>query len=441
MKPASKRQKRAKEEFAFPPNIKQIGVLEDGIRIYMEDYVHTYLHQFAKAGVAKEKLGALIGRHLSVSGQPVLMISGAIGAEETFSDSGFESFSLESWDKITKASERFFPELSVVGWVHAQPGYGAFLMAKDEEYHRENFPDSHQVLYVMDPLENMDAFFIYENGNEEIRGAKGYFIYYDKNPQMQEYMISNPIPKARENKLILEDEPEALSHSEEDSLDTASKIRSIFSKKDKEKALSKEKSEKSEALEKSDKGSFGSLLSVGGVMILALVLMGAGLLRSTDRIRGLESQVSSIQTAYTELSEGVNEAKMSAAYSSAQALTEAAAASSSSDKPLALDSSATESAPETSAASLPEELPAEVSYSPAEAPAEPAKPETKPSSYANLAYADIPEYYIVKSGDVLRSISRDIYGNVSMVDKIVEANGLESADKIFEGQKLVLPSA
>ena len=47
--------------------------------------------------------------------------------------------------------------------------------------------------------------------------------------------------------------------------------------------------------------------------------------------------------------------------------------------------------------------------------------------------------YIVEKGDTLASISKKIYGNVSHVDSICNANGLEDGNLIFIGQKLLLP--
>ena len=47
--------------------------------------------------------------------------------------------------------------------------------------------------------------------------------------------------------------------------------------------------------------------------------------------------------------------------------------------------------------------------------------------------------YIVKDGDTLVSISKKFYGNDKMVKRICEKNNLDNGDKIFTGQKLILP--
>ena len=47
--------------------------------------------------------------------------------------------------------------------------------------------------------------------------------------------------------------------------------------------------------------------------------------------------------------------------------------------------------------------------------------------------------YVVEKGDTLASISKKIYGDITHVDAICNANGLEDGNLIFIGQKLLLP--
>lgn len=48
-------------------------------------------------------------------------------------------------------------------------------------------------------------------------------------------------------------------------------------------------------------------------------------------------------------------------------------------------------------------------------------------------------YYIVQPGDKLELICRKIYNTTAMMEKLCEANQIEDTDKIFAGQKLILP--
>ncbi len=51
----------------------------------------------------------------------------------------------------------------------------------------------------------------------------------------------------------------------------------------------------------------------------------------------------------------------------------------------------------------------------------------------------MPDTYVVQSGDSLIRISYRFYATKSMVSLIQEANGIENTDKIYIGQKLILP--
>ena len=48
------------------------------------------------------------------------------------------------------------------------------------------------------------------------------------------------------------------------------------------------------------------------------------------------------------------------------------------------------------------------------------------------------QYYIVQQGDTLRSISYQVYGTYDMVSAICAWNGIEDADSILYGQRLLL---
>ena len=83
---------------------------------------------------------------------------------------------------------------------------------------------------------------------------------------------------------------------------------------------------------------------------------------------------------------------------------------------------------------------------PAPAAAAPEVPEAPQAGAAGeeasaTAEDDAPKTYTVQSGDTLWKISEEMYGNGSKYMKIFEANTdlLENPDRIFPGQKLVIP--
>ena len=221
-------------DFEFPSNVKQLGCIDEHVKIYMEDYVYTYLYQYAKSWSAQEKLAALVGRHKVIDGKDVVIISGAIQGKYSKPIKGVESFTNETWEYINSQMEIYFKDLEIIGWMHTQPGFGAFLMSRDEIFHKEHFKQKWNVLFVVDPIEKLDTFFIY-NENNSIGAAKGYFIYYDnKNVSMQDYMVdTNNVTAKKEQELAQEQQSIDNDENEvkNDRIDAAKKIRRVLNEK------------------------------------------------------------------------------------------------------------------------------------------------------------------------------------------------------------------
>ena len=53
----------------------------------------------------------------------------------------------------------------------------------------DNFSGENKVLYMIDALENEDAFYQFENYS--LKKQRGYYIYYETNQEMKNYMLAN----------------------------------------------------------------------------------------------------------------------------------------------------------------------------------------------------------------------------------------------------------
>ena len=62
-----------------------------------------------------------------------------------------------------------------------------------------------------------------------------------------------------------------------------------------------------------------------------------------------------------------------------------------------------------------------------------------PEASASLGQLGDGDFYIVKKGDTLDTISIDVYGDRDHVDAICKMNGLSNGNLIYIGQKLLLP--
>ena len=364
-----------KEEKGLPQRVKQMGSIEEKVKIFMEDYVYTYLYQYGRSGGNKEKLAALIGRHYVVNGQETVIISGAIQGKGTVQENGIERFSEETWEYIGGQMQTYFKGMSIVGWVHCQPGFGAFLMAKDEGFHREYFREKWQVLFVLDTVDKLDTFYIYNEEQTGLRQAKGYFVYYDKNREMQEYMLENSMVRPKEEQLqeeravsaaMTEERRERRKPTQEERMDAAKDIRRVLKKREQE---AKEAKKERDRL----------LAAVSCVLCVVCVSLGLAMMQSLDRLRTVETELLAMQATYQTLAEDVKEAQVFAVQQK-------------------------------------EEMPVMME-----------KEEVRNRKYT------------VEGGDSLGFISRKFYGDNSGIDAIMELNGIDDADKIYAGQVLWIP--
>ena len=402
-----------KNEFEFPTNVKQMGCIEENIKIYMEDYVYTYLYQYAKSGSGHEKIAALVGRHTKIGDEEIVIISGAIQGKGTRVIKGVESFTDETWDYVSTQMDVYFKGLEVIGWMHTQPGFGAFLMARDEQFHKENFKQKWNVLFVLDPIEKIDTFYVY-NDNNSIKAAKGYFIYYDnKNVGMKDYMIeTNKVSKKKEQEINEFDEIEDENKEEKvvnDRIDAAKKIRKVLN----------EKAESNE----SSKGKFAMLTGVCAVLCIACASMGVSLLSSQTRLNKLETEISSVRTSYIALSEQISNSSVTSVF-----------AAQSEESQVNNTNEVINEDKEVNKEENKQEIKSE------EPKEEIDKVDDKAESNETQETTKIVQKdYIIEEGDNLGYISLKFYGTSDMVSSIMEANGMDDANKIYSGQKIKLP--
>jgi len=464
--------------FDFPTNIKQIGTIGNGLRIYVEDYVCSYLQQYAEAGGYEERLATLVGRYITIDSQPVIFVSGAIIGKYCEEESGIKVFSEKGFDYVNKQIALHFKGLEVVGFMQSQPGYGTFLNPNYENYYLKNFKKLYHVMFVIDPVEKLNSFFIPQEGR--LQETKGYFVYYEKNHNMHEYMMENKIPKIITDKKIVPEskvsnKPPAFKDFDDEDMedydsmsyvassrnepfnpfDAYDKLEAQREKEDeftqysKKQKNSKEKPQK----EKKDKTSkeknsekveskasntriVNMLVSMCSVMLLICFVLAAGLIRSDDRISGLEDSLQTLNTSHAN----VVVALQATQDAFAAQITNANLASLIEEDGNTLLLGTTEEPEEVQAepvASLPDSEPEVI---------EVTQNETTTGIITNTAdiipvsqEGTIPATYTVQPGDNLLHISQMFYGTTDMVASIMEANNMEDANTLFHGKVLILP--
>ena len=333
--------------FEFPTNIKQIGSIGEGLRIYIEDYAYSYLQQYIDTQGYETKLAFLVGRAMVIDSQNVLFISGVVRGMYTETDRGMLTFTSKSFEHARKEIDRYFDGLGIVGWMQSQPGFGLRLSPNASEYHLKTFPDKSDVCMIMDNDEKMNAFFIQSGDGDTAKlvETKGFFIYYDKNRGMHEYMLDNKTTKIKvisaEGKGVhAEDGGIPPEDFEDDSDDMPSgevavqRIRRNYSQRNgkeaKETAKDARKSEGQAGGAKENSKFIGNmstslgisnsrapsprylpasnqrrvvnlLMSFCAILLVVSLVLGAGMMQNIERIDTLERQLTDLTTSHRSL--------------------------------------------------------------------------------------------------------------------------------------------
>ena len=233
----------------------------------------------------------------------------------------------------------------------------------------------------IDALENEDAFYQFENYS--LKKQRGYYIYYETNQEMKNYMLAEGemghIPEQKERG----------RYSETIKRDTAV-VRNY------KKALKKKKNLRPKSVFRSPVyigcGFAAALVFVYGIHTLAQF-------QGDDKTQTVFEQ-QKITDMKTDSEEGKTESK-----------TESNTQAGSNEE--------TDTSSDTNANN--------------------EETQTESSEETQETWNAIGGYYTVKRGDTLAAISKEMYHSYNYIEKIAEANGIENVDEIYPGQILELP--
>lgn len=474
-----------------PKNIRQIGSPRGRHKIYMEDYVYTFLHSAVFEGDSQKRAAVLLGQSEVSQDIRYTFISGAISCEDFVFQKENIVFDESCWEYIYKEIKQYFDCQEVVGWFLGMPGFPLELTLPMESAHRKYFTGREKVLFLSEPSEGEDAFYAYEQGI--LQKKEGYYVYYEKNLPMQEYMVCMR-EKAREKGAGIE---ERIGIQFEDYPRNAS-VEEILKKEEKKqekiepqqdepnKELEKEEFNRIEELETKsevdqalnnyrtmmlDKKETGGqkkisvfLYTAAATAMVVLCVIGITTLNNYEKMKEVEATLSllSQSTDKTEDTKNTQETdKANKAEETEQAglivesipgevepeQEDSKSQSENTNTDNKDNNKEEKEAPETEqeSAKEPDSKDEEAENTSQEAQEE--QPEaaketenTTKDTVQTSAQTYLEQgYYVVQAGDKLETICKKIYQTTAMVEKLREVNGIEDVDKIYVGQKLVLP--
>ena len=375
-------------ELLEPKNVKQIGEPRNYKKIFLEDFVHTFLLQYKN----EPKIGVLLGKSERSGGKRYLYIKSALPLERVAEKQGKYFFSEKLWGEIYQNAEMYFPEQEILGWFLATPGFAVEKTSVIEETHRTYFSGAEKVLFLAEPVEGESAFFGFD-GNRFSR-QPGYYIYYEKNEPMRDYLVNKN--GAREKNSSSERTDVAMAN-----------FRKIL----------KEKQEKN-IRRKKLAVSYGTKVAVAMVLFVGAV----ALKNKTDVIEDMKHQMSTLSVP-VDVVETAEE----------DVMVEELPGNVEEQECLPVENAQEENIQEEN---IQEENAQEENVSEENAPEH--FQEQVPITENMTSEPDYQQYTIQK-GDTLAKVSRDYYGNDDMVAKICELNEIENGDYIQVGEIILLP--
>lgn len=361
-----------------PKNIKQIGDVSSDKKIYIEDYAFTYINSIAYNNPSDSQAGVLLGENQTDGDEKCVFIKGIIKAKlGTEVEEKGVYFNESVWNGIYSDVEKYFPDLAVVGWFAAIPEVTPERMMKLKKIHLDNFAGTMKTFYLIDTVEKEENFYLYENG--ELKKQKGYVCFYERNYEMQEYMLE------RRERKSSEDGPDKVMKS----------IRNIIR-------------EKEELHEQKKNARF--MYGVSTFMVIVILVIGINLMNNYHKMKKFDKSISSLMvqmsgndTATQEEVVPVNKLEGGVYPTEAETTSQTAVTSVVSTENVTVTA------------------------------AQPVEEQTVAATVNEV------KTYTVKAGDTIMGICKKYYGDTSKCNEVIAYNNIKDENFLYIGQQIKLP--
>lgn len=381
-------------ERQLPKNVRQIGNVSDSPKIYVEDYVDTFFTQLCekceKAGGGP--IGAfLVGDMQKSDEEEYIYIYGAIQMHELKMSGNEYVIDEATWKHAYEDCKQYFEDGEMLGWFVAHQGVPLTPNEATVKLHKKSFPKKNTVFVMKDPVEKDETYYVHKLN--DLMEIGGHYTYYEKNPCMQNYMIS------------------------------ARKKNGVFPSETVEDRAAKDFRNMVRTRNGRQKKAGSMMYALSACLVLVLIVMGVSMVNNFDKMK-------SVQTTLDNLSAGAPETVETSGTVTAVTPEEEDGTGDTSDA--SAEEGSVQEDQNAEAQPDEQEEPEEDSSSDATAEASDSASQSSGENGSNGVY-------VVEKGDTLAIISRKMYGDITHVDAICRMNGIEDGDLIYVGQKLLLP--
>ena len=175
-------------ERQIPKNVRQIGNVSDSPKIYVEDYVDTYLNQLREKAKEQPVGVILVGEVLELEDEKAVFVSGAVQMQELSEKDGKLEIGQDGMKHMMEEAAQYFSESHIVGWGIVEEGNPMSRNREVKKIQEREFGQEGSLFLWKNAREQDEIFYAYKFG--ELMQIGGHYIYYEKNPEMQNYMIN-----------------------------------------------------------------------------------------------------------------------------------------------------------------------------------------------------------------------------------------------------------
>lgn len=380
----------------IPKNTTQIGEIKGNRKIFIEDYVISYIKQLCRREPDCRKRIAFYGVVKTQQEQEYYFIYGGCRIN-TYGRNDYY-LTAEDYKEITEKGEMYFEGYTPIGFITIEDELpeGVFVLGEFEQY------------------------------------IRGYHIFYEKNDSMLTFLID------RQSNDVPDEEAQEETVADETGEDKAQVPQSDIPPINRERKMmpGREPATPPEGVK-----MIGIVKSAAAALFIVLCVTAISAINGLGK---MESVKSYFQKAYNQITEKKIPDREEAVETNVEMTVQPNPAMVvQTDMGNSVPTDVEETAPTNVEASQPTDVEATV----------PAVVEETSPTEADIVMqnnivdegkiqtdvSDSPQSYIIKSGETLISISKAFYGDDSKVKEICDLNGIEDSDNIQVGQKIILP--
>ena len=414
------------EAVKLPKNIHQIGSGETKYHVYIEDKVSRFL-ELLPENEKNIRYGVLLGSVKFSKGEVYMFIRSVAEVREVIENTLI--FGDDVWTGIYDDIKKYYHGDKIVGWYASMEEFEERDLFHMRKLHLDHFAGNDKVFLNINREEEEKEFYFYANG--DLQKVKCYYIYYEKNQELERYIFETHYDLTSRRKNIKTKSEEMPEKKPEDiSSEPEAEVVRVISDEQEEETVGTESGDISRKLMMFS-GRAASVFVVGALVFTIGVMYKKGQLDhlatemkevvANIMNKGDTSELDNVvlldenkKTKTEQENSGEDKTK---GEDKTENTTEESTAENNTEEE-------TSNGPDSSEqVTTGEEIPEET---------------TVPEETAGVSPA-VTQYYEVEQGDTLYGICRKLYGNTNNIQIIMDLNNLESPDSITSGKKLIVP--